>query len=85
MAEQTAGVMICCMPPAAVVFKSIKGPLLSLLSSAGEHSRRLTGFSRTRIHSVSDSNLKDAQNERVPESFEKPSAYRSSSRAWHAN
>jgi hypothetical protein len=45
MAEETAGVIICCMPSTAIVFKSVKGPVASWLSSKFS---RLTGSSPSR-------------------------------------
>ncbi|KAH8705547.1 hypothetical protein BGW36DRAFT_422101 [Talaromyces proteolyticus] len=42
MGEMTAGVMVCCMPSIAIVFKLVRRPILSGLSSAGQ---RLTGSS----------------------------------------
>jgi hypothetical protein len=44
MAEETAGVIICCMPSTAIVFKSVKGPVASWLSSKAQ---RLTGSYRS--------------------------------------
>jgi hypothetical protein len=42
MAEEAAGVIICCMPITAAGFKSVKGPMLSWLSSASERALRIT-------------------------------------------
>lgn len=45
MAEETAGVIICCMPATAIVFRSVKGPVVSWLSSKVSH---MTRSSRSR-------------------------------------
>lgn len=47
MAEETAGVMVCCMTNTAAVLKSAKQPVLSWVSSTSDRVLRLTGSSRT--------------------------------------
>jgi hypothetical protein len=49
MAEEAAGVIICCMPSTAIVFRSVKGPVASWLSS---RFLRLTGSSPSRDRRV---------------------------------
>jgi hypothetical protein len=61
MTEEAAGIMICCMPATAVVFKSVKGPLKSWLSSVSERTLRLTGssaWSRSKLSENQDSNYR---------------------------
>ncbi|RYP77945.1 hypothetical protein DL771_000804 [Monosporascus sp. 5C6A] len=73
MAEETAGVMICCMPSTAAVFKSVKGPVLSWLSSMSERALRLTGQSRSGILlSSSNSNLRRTLEHKTPENTRNP-------------
>lgn len=47
MAEEAAGVVICCMPATAALFKHFKKPVLSWLSSASKLALRLTSSGRS--------------------------------------
>lgn len=75
MAEEAAGVMICCMPNTTTVFKSVKGPVLSWLSSASERALRLTNPSRFRsgiFLSGSNSNLRSSLERKQLENSQNP-------------
>ncbi|KAI1772253.1 hypothetical protein F4818DRAFT_180413 [Hypoxylon cercidicola] len=73
IAEETAGVMICCMPSVAAVFKAVKGPVQSWLSSVSERVLHITdssGFGT--LLSGRNSNLKRSLGRNKYESSQNP-------------
>ncbi|KAK0621944.1 hypothetical protein B0T17DRAFT_509243 [Bombardia bombarda] len=47
IAEVAAGVIICCMPSMVVVFRSVKEPMLSWITTTSQRALRLAGCSRS--------------------------------------